>query len=211
MDGSTQAAFATDAGISQAGIHKLLHGGEPNLGTLIALAKAGGVSVEWLATGRGNRILADEEASALTASLTTHLNEFAFVPRYEVSASAGHGLRPISEDISERVAFRADWLREIGVSAANAAVLTADGDSMEPLIPDGALMLVDVSIREVRNGCIYVIVKDGDLLVKRVHRKVDGTVSLISENVRYDPEIISADMLDKLHIVGRVRWVGRTI
>ena len=53
--------------------------------------------------------------------------------------------------------------------------------------------------------------KDGDLLVKRVHRKVDGTISLISENTRYPPEEISPALLDKLHIVGRVRWVGRAI
>jgi len=212
VEGRTQASFAAEAGISQGGLHKLLHGGEPNLATLIALAKAGGVSVEWLATGRGPR--ATEAARPLDDAVSNspaYLQEFAFIPRYEVRASAGPGLVPISEDISERVAFRADWLREIGVAAANAAVLTAGGDSMEPLIPDGALMLVDVSIREVRNGCIYVIVKDGDLLVKRVHRKVDGTISLISENTRYPPEEITPTLLDKLHIVGRVRWVGRTI
>jgi len=32
-------------------------------------------------------------------------------------------------------------------------------------------MLVDLSIHEVRDRCIYVSLKDGDLLVKRVHRR----------------------------------------
>jgi len=206
MAGASEAAFAEKANISQSGLNRILNGGLPSLDVLIAIAVAGGVNLEWLA--RGNDGL---EVGSPAERLEITLPDFAFVPRYEVRASAGHGLVPVSEDISERVAFRADWLREIGVAAANAAVLTADGDSMEPLIPDGALMLVDVSIREVRNGCIYVIVKDGDLLVKRVHRRVDGTIALISENTRYPPEDISPALLDKLHIVGRVRWVGRAI
>lgn len=210
MAGSTQAAFAAAAGISQAGLHKLLHGGEPNLGTLIALAKAGSVRIEWLATGRGEKIH-DESAGKGLDPGTHVVKDFAFVPRYEVSASAGPGLAPLVETVAEQIAFRADWLREMGIPQRSAAVLSADGDSMEPLIPDGALMLVDTSIRDVRNGCIYVIVKDGDLLVKRVHRRTDGTISLISENLRYPAEEISPEQLDKLHVVGRVRWVGRAI
>lgn len=206
MAGDTEAAFADRANISKSGLNRILNGGLPSLDVLVAIADAGGVTLEWLA--RGGK---DREAAIPAASTGVALPDFAFVPRYEVRASAGHGLVPVSEDISERVAFRTDWLREIGVAAANAAVLTAGGDSMEPLIPDGALMLVDVSIREVRNGCIYVIVKDGDLLVKRVHRRTDGTISLISENTRYPAEDISPAQLDKLHIVGRVRWVGRAI
>lgn len=213
VEGLTQASFAKAAGISQAGLHKLLNGGEPNLGTLIALANAGDVGVEWLATGEGARARHGSSHGASLSSTETRgaLGEFAMIPRYEVSASAGPGLVPLTEAVSESIAFRFDWLKDIGVSANNAAVLSADGDSMEPLIPNGALMLVDISIRDVRNGCIYVIVKDGDLLVKRVHRKLDDTIALISENTRYPPEIVSPEVLDKLHIVGRVRWVGRTI
>lgn len=186
------------------------------------IAFATGLPVDWLVSGYGvseaqvmRRIGSDEtdlsDREDLSAPTPFPLADFAMIPRYEVSASAGAGSVALTETATEQLAFRRDWLKEIGVSPAYAKMLSADGDSMEPLIPDGALMLVDTSIRDVRNGCIYVIVKDGDLLVKRVHRKIDGTISLISENPRYDPEVVSADFLDKLHIVGRVRWVGRTI
>jgi len=70
-------------------------------------------------------------------------------------------------------------------------------------------MLVDVSIREVRNGCIYVSVKGGDLLVKRVHRRASGTIALLGESTRDPPEEDSRGLLDTLRIVGRVRRVGR--
>jgi transcriptional regulator with XRE-family HTH domain len=49
---TTQAKFATAAGVSQAWLSELLAGGEPSMTTLIALAKAGRVSVQWLATGQ---------------------------------------------------------------------------------------------------------------------------------------------------------------
>lgn len=201
---------------------RYLSGADVPASILNEIAFATGLPVDWLVSGFEvsetqvlDRLGADRtnlsdrsDGSGLSPAL---LGDFAMIPRYEVSASAGAGTVALTETASEQLAFRRDWLKEIGVSPAYAQMLSADGDSMEPLIPDGALMLIDTSIRDVRNGCIYVIVKDGDLLVKRVHRKLDGTISLISENPRYDPEVVSADFLDKLHIVGRVRWVGRTI
>ncbi|MBN8900202.1 MAG: helix-turn-helix transcriptional regulator, partial [Rhodospirillales bacterium] len=202
-----QAAFAGKAGISQSGLNRILQGGQPTLETLIAIASASGLGLEQLVTGGINQ--PPTAVSGVAAVLAGDV--FELVPRYDVTASAGSGAVALTEIVSEEMAFRRDWLKEIGVSPQSAKLLSATGDSMEPLIPDGALMLIDSSIREVRNGCIYVIVKDGDLLVKRVHRKIDGSISLISENPRYDPEVISADFLDKLHIVGRVRWVGRSI
>ncbi len=134
-----------------------------------------------------------------------------FVPRYEIRASAGSGLVPVSEDVAERLPFRRDELRELGVAPDKAGIVTADGDSMEPTIPDGALMLVDLSKRTAHSGGIYVIALDGDLLVKRINRRADGSVELISDNDRYPHERLSKTDLSKLRIAGRVRWVGRPI
>ena len=47
----SSSAFARRAGISQSGFHRIEKGGEPTLKTIIAIAKAAGVSVQWLATG----------------------------------------------------------------------------------------------------------------------------------------------------------------
>ncbi|MCB1472664.1 MAG: S24 family peptidase [Rhodobiaceae bacterium] len=82
---------------------------------------------------------------------------------------------------------------------------------MEPSIPDGAIMLLDTAITEVRNGWICAIVRDGELLVKRIQKKLDGSVLLISDNERYQAEEIGEDRLHQLHIAGRVRWVGRAV
>jgi transcriptional regulator with XRE-family HTH domain len=48
---ASSSAFARRAGISQSGFHRIEHGGEPTLKTIIAIANAAGVTVQWLATG----------------------------------------------------------------------------------------------------------------------------------------------------------------
>jgi transcriptional regulator with XRE-family HTH domain len=50
---TTQARFAAEAGVSPAWLSEILSGkSEPSMTTLVALAKAGRVSTDWLATGR---------------------------------------------------------------------------------------------------------------------------------------------------------------
>ena len=114
-------------------------------------------------------------------------------------------------EVADLIAFRRDWLNRLGINPDHAALIEAAGDSMEPSIPDGAIMLLDTSITEVRNGWICAIVRDGELLVKRIQKKLDGTVLLISDNSHYQAEEVSEDRLYQYHIAGRVRWVGRAL
>jgi phage repressor protein C with HTH and peptisase S24 domain len=118
----------------------------------------------------------------------------------------------IEETEIERIAFRLEWLREIGLDPDQCAMLTSRGDSMGETIPDGSLMLVDKRKGQpVISGCIYVIVLDGDVLVKRVSRNVDKTLDLISDNPIYPIQKVSQTQFDGLFIAGRVFWVGRKI
>jgi phage repressor protein C with HTH and peptisase S24 domain len=44
--------------------------------------------------------------------------------------------------------------------------------------------------------------------VKRVQRKFDGSLILISDNNIYQPESIPADLAKEVQIIGRVIWRG---
>lgn len=163
-------------------------------------------------TGADSRWLVMGEAVAPAPGFEGIGPEFALIPRYAVEASAGPGLAVLEETEIERIAFRLEWLREIGLDPEQAAMLTARGDSMGETIPDGALMLVDKrKDQPIISGCIYVIVLDGDLLVKRVSRNVDKTLDLISDNPIYPIQKISQTQFDGLFIAGRVFWIGRKI
>ena len=53
---------------------------------------------------------------------------------------------------------------------------------------------------------IYVIELRGDMLVKRVQRKLDGSLVVKSDNPAYEPETISAEKADEFRVVGRMVW-----
>lgn len=139
---------------------------------------------------------------------------FSFVRRFDVRASAGPGAIVAFDDIdgsSRFVAFRTEWLHRIGVSPGHAEVLIAVGDSMEPTIRDGDLLLIDRAIDRVIDNGIYVLVLGGMVLVKRIQTRRDGSVVLLSDNQRYHDDTVPAGELPDLKVEGRVRWFGRTI
>lgn len=80
---------------------------------------------------------------------------------------------------------------------------------MVPTIPDGAALVVDRSQSEIVNGCIMVISVGDDLLVKRIRRRLDGLIDLISDNTAYSPETLGPDALRQLRVVGRVVYFCR--
>lgn len=189
---------------------RYLKGADVPFSVLHAVSIASGVPVDWIAGGRPT--FGPSEFDKWRESLAPNEipDEFAFLPRYAVDASAGPGLVVCSEDIEEAIAFRRDWLRRVGAAAGASGLITARGDSMAPTIPDGALMLVDTSETTPFDGCIYAITRDSTLLVKRVQR-ISGGLKLISDNPIYGAEEVPLKDLDGLRIAGRIRWVGRTV
>jgi transcriptional regulator with XRE-family HTH domain len=55
--------FAQRAGIPPSTLQHVLDGGRPNVDKLVAIARAGGVTVDWLATGEGPRTIAEVHAT----------------------------------------------------------------------------------------------------------------------------------------------------
>lgn len=177
--------------------------GFPNLGRLCV---AMNYPMETLITG--DRRSLTPHSSLIGLSEGGGTAPYALIPRYGVSAAAGSGLVAIGEEVAERVAFNTNWLRDLGLSLQYLGLVTCTGDSQNPTIPDGSLMLIDMTPdQQIRSGKFYVIVLDGDLLVKRVFRRADGSVDLISDNPIYPKENVQASYLERLNIPGRVAWI----
>lgn len=70
----------------------------------------------------------------------------------------------------------------------NLKVFKAQGDSMETLIEDGDLLLVDVGRTDVYNAGIYVFSVDSEWRCKRFNVKLDKTLEIISDNPKYGIE-----------------------
>ncbi|MEO1986641.1 MAG: helix-turn-helix transcriptional regulator [Martelella sp.] len=170
------------------------------------LANGLGVNILWLLTGDGPESPAKPEISGLPAAL---IDDFALVQKLELEASAGNGAVAAYDPGAEYIAFQASWLRAHDVNPSAARVLNVHGDSMEPTIRHGDVLLVDTSIDHIKDNAIYVLTWDNSVFVKRVHKRINGSLQLISDNTLYPPEDITKADADQLHIAGRVVWYGR--
>ena len=90
--------------------------------------------------------------------------------------------------------------RQLGIQSENLATAEATGDSMEPTIRDGDLLLIDTANAEIRDGRIYVINIDGFLSVKRLQVQFGGKIALVSDNTRYAPQIVMPSKRDPLSV-----------
>ncbi|WP_300456672.1 S24 family peptidase [Desulfobacula sp.] len=88
------------------------------------------------------------------------------------------------------------------------------GDSMEPLIPENSIIIIDKDDREFIDNKVFAIaIEDGgvkNLAVKRVRKfeKAKGFL-LLSENHKYQPRlVVESDWLRLC--VGRVIWMWRS-
>ena len=205
--------FAEERGINYTTLRKALSGTRPRIDTFVSIAAAADVTVEWLATGRGPMRPGAQQAQSQTPA-PFGSSDLVPVQRVGASASAGPGLVPVDHEAAEIMGFSEHWLRSLGLRPNATAAIIVEGDSMTRPdgsgIPDGALALVDTAITadDVKTGCVYVIVRGDELVVKRIEHQLDGTITLHSDNPRYTPERVPPDVMERLHIAGRVRWIG---
>jgi phage repressor protein C with HTH and peptisase S24 domain len=207
--------LAKATGVSPSAFRKWLKGiAEPSRDRLVALAEAAGVNVSWLAQGEGMAPdllrLAARAHSPRSAELAGNADiaQFLVLPKRPEAAAAGSG-SPVPEMPTEFIAFRHDWMRAtFGREPGDLILEVAIGESMEPGIRNGDLLLIDTTDRTFRNFGIYVIEARGERLVKRVQRKFDGSLILISDNAVYQPESISAELAKEVRVIGRVVWRG---
>ena len=189
-------AFATRIGLPHNTVSKYMRGvgaTGPRLDIVARMAEGAGTSIDWLVFGRGDGNVG---------------GDLVRVVRYDATLAAGAGSwnegRRRLDDIPFTPAF---FQKKLGRSNASGfSVLEARGDSMETKISDGDLLLIDEADTRIGDG-IYAFVLDGEARVKRFRRRVDG-ITIISDNQAYPPEELENDQLDRIQIIGRVRWGG---
>jgi phage repressor protein C with HTH and peptisase S24 domain len=202
--------LARATGVSPSAFRKWLRGeAEPSRERLVALAQAAGVTVGWLASGEGPepRLRATAGPSR-TVSVDAGLDrrDYVLLPRRPEAAAAGPESPPPPRAV-EFMALRHEWVRsEFGIEPDRLLMETAVGESMLPGIRDGDLLLVDASENRFRSFGIYVLEIAGERLVKRVQPKLDGSLTLISDNPAYEVEHVLPAQAADIHVVGRVLW-----
>lgn len=79
------------------------------------------------------------------------------------------------------------------------------GDSMEPMLYDGGIAVIDTSEVLIRDGKAYVFRQDGMLRVKRLVSIVGGVV-INSQNPAYETETLFFKDTTDFQVIGRCIW-----
>jgi phage repressor protein C with HTH and peptisase S24 domain len=195
-------AVARRADMYLSTLHRYRSGRELPSSALVSLARATGVRLEWLATGEGSM---QGENPVVTAPNPPP--GYVFLPLVEARAAAGSHGGLSSDNIVDFIAFSEPYLRQtLHRNPKNLALLTASGDSMDPTIRDGDLLLVDTSARRIETSRIYVLAVGDGLIVKRIQPRLDGSLIVKSDNAVYESEVVPADQTAALIVLGQVIW-----
>lgn len=211
----TQADVAVAVGLHPVSYQKYEHEKAKKRKIFEKLAVFYGCSLDWLTTGEG--VPFPDQAAECSNESPSHqvipiqsdfpADDFVFIRQVNGKISAGGGLMP-DNSADLQCAFRKDWVKRKGGKPDNMSLIKVEGDSMEPTLLDGDLVLVNHSRTTVApQGGIYAISIHQEIMIKRVqilfpHNKL----RILSDNTNYKP--IEADP-EQIKINGKVIWFGR--
>lgn len=152
------------------------------------------ISINWLLYGQSPE------------SLIEPTNRF-FMVRYfsEVSASAGGGA-DVFDEASTPMVLSPDFVATLGGERELPFIeaINVTGDSMEPTFGYGDIVFVHRNKKDIGRGGIFTINTEGGLFIKRLHKRIDGKIDIISDNKEYPVQTAAPETIE---IIGRV--VGR--
>lgn len=146
--------------------------------------------------------------------------DYAHIPLHDAMLAAGSGCSNASEQVIDQLAFRRDWLKKVGVTASAARLARVQGDSMQPTLWPGDMILIDTKrndpqirsrdTHDQRRSPVYAMIDNGEARVKRIERPSAELLMLLSDNPDYAPELRHGKDLANLKIIGKVVWWGHT-
>lgn len=204
----TQQQVADHLKVSRQAVQRWCMGNPPSMNRLNELAKFLGVTVGYLS---GSERAKDVQFVQDIAAPVEDEN-FIRVPVLDVAGACAGDVESQGNDnakIVSAVDFYRPFLRQqSGVtSLGNMDVINTVGDSMEPTISRNSFVLVDKNQCRIYSDGVYCLNIGGSIFVKRVQRRPDGSIKVISDNSRYDPFVIEADDSERTIIIGRVVYV----
>lgn len=195
---SSQAELAAVLGVHRSAITQAKKKNAVPKAWILAVSRQAGVDPDWLEFGRGRARRKGDDATA-----------FEQVPKVRARLSAGGGSFETGGEVEEYYSFRGAWLRRKG-NPARMVLMDVVGNSMEPEIRHGDMVLIDQGQTAVVAHGVYAVGVEDTVLVKRVEKR-PGSLVLLSDNRDYAPIVLSGDELDALRVIGRVLWVGREL
>lgn len=189
MGDESARSIARRAGISDSTLRSILSGSRPTVDNLAALARALGVSLDWLATGTD-------------AGLARGVR----VPVYAGMDALAEDAPPIDTLILP------ENLTHAHLRCGDGAIVAAKvgDDAMTPSFAEGDLALVDRACGRIAHDGLYVMAFEGTALLRRIQRS--GAALIVeADNPAFRAWTIEAARVAEVRVVGRVAGAVRRI
>lgn len=189
----TQQDLASRAGVSQGSIAHLESGRTKTSRSLTRIAAALDVTTEWLADGRGEPFQKTEVGGhqeiqfpgsmGVTGSTDGSPSHIPIRKITEFKLSAG--LTGFQVELDHRTngmwELPTRWLDRKGLNPIHLIAIEIKGESMEPNLYDGDLIVINTADTRLVNGEVYAVNYEGEAVVKRMIREA-GQWYLCSDN-----------------------------
>jgi len=136
-------------------------------------------------------------------SLVEATNKFYMVKYFnDVNASAGGGADEQCEEmaeleIPEQFVFMLGGEREL----KNIEAINVSGDSMEPTFSYNDIVFINRTKTDLGRGGIFTLRTEAGLFIKRIQKRIDGKIDIISDNQVYSTQTLHPN---EVEVIGRV-------
>jgi phage repressor protein C with HTH and peptisase S24 domain len=202
ISGGNVAAFARLSRVPHTTLRKHLSGEtEASRVNLLRYAAAALVNVGWLVSGDAEAASEAEPSPQASPLSGRHVE----IPLFAVELSAGPGRMPWSAAAEETLRLPHALVRDIFRAQGELLAVRVSGDSMEPTIRDGSVVVIERATHRIdRDGQVYALRQDDALLIKRAHMLPGIGLRLRGDNPA-SPEVTLAPAdAERLQVLGRV-------
>ena len=154
------------------------------------------ISINWL--------LYNQSTKSIEAQTEKYVNVRYFGDIY---ASAGGGAFNYEAD-TEEIALDEHMVNLMGGQneMKNIDAINVLGDSMEPTLHDGDIIFINRTLKDISKSGIFAVSTEIGLFVKRIMKKSDGSIDLISDNSMYSVETVHGENIEVIgKVVGSIR------
>lgn len=181
---------ATSLELSQANFATMKNRGKIPYSNILNFCAKKKISINWLLYNQNPGSLVD----------STDKYWIKYFP--EVSVSAGGGAYENDDDF-ESLEVPAYFVNRLGGkdNLKNIDAINVVGDSMEPTLNDNNIIFMDKTKNDCTRDGIYAFTTIHGLFVKRIQKRVDGKLDIISDNKDYPSQVLSNN---DIKIIGKV-------
>ena len=103
---------------------------------------------------------------------------------------------------NEKLRFSRSFLLKKQIDEGNVLCFPVNGNGMEPVIPEGAIVAVNTGEKRINDGSVYAICQSDFCRLRRLYRLPNNRIRIAAYNsLEYPDEI---EDLEKIKIIGKV-------